>query len=163
MVAGQFCFIADKYYEDFPERFLMRNKESVDGISHRRPSFLVFPDSEYKAILWLVPISSQYAKYKALYDVKVKKYGKCNTIRFGKVLGIDAAFLIQNMCPVTEKYIAEIYIDKLGNPVRIDDRVALDVVKNAREVIARMKRGTKLIFPDVLRIRSELIRQIDGA
>jgi hypothetical protein len=67
-------------------------------------------------ILWLVPISSKYAKYKAIYDKKVEKYGNCNTIRFGVVLSTQAAFLIQNMCPVTSKYITEIYVDKNNTP-----------------------------------------------
>ena len=71
------------------------------------------------------------------------------------VLGRNTAFLIQNMCPSTEKYLIP-YIDKKHQPVRIDNRVADDVEKNAREILAIAKRGAKVIFPDVFKIYKEL-------
>jgi len=111
-------------------------------------------------ILWLVPISSNYKKYKGLYDKKVIRYGKCNTIRFGDMLGKQAAFLIQNMCPVTKQYIRETYIDKNGIPIQIDERVVEDVISNAREVLAITKRGIKIVFPDINTIHTELCKQI---
>jgi hypothetical protein len=96
----------------------------------------VFPDNIYKDIFWLVPISSQLEKYKALYGDKIQKYGRCNTIRFGNMLGKELAFLIQNMCPVTEKYILNIYLDRIGNPIQAEDRTIQDVIANARAVLA---------------------------
>jgi len=65
------------------------------------------------------------------------------------VLGKQAAFLIQNICPVTERYIREVYVDKNGMAIHIDGRVAQDVITNAREVLAITKRGAEVIFPDV--------------
>ncbi|MFW5650091.1 MAG: hypothetical protein ACOCNC_01730 [Acetivibrio ethanolgignens] len=48
------------------------------------------------------------------------KTPKCNTIRFGEVLGQKRAFLIQNMFPVTAAYVFATYIDKnTNNPVTI--------------------------------------------
>jgi hypothetical protein len=138
----------------------MRNKEAIGNVMHRRPCFFVFPDCRDEGIFWLVPISSQYEKFKALYDKKIARYGRCKTIRFGDVLGVRAAFLIQNMCPITMKYISEIYIDKKGNPVRIDNRTERDVIVNAREVLARTERGVNLIFPDIQTIRAALIKEI---
>ena len=91
---GGFCFLSDRYYEDFQDKFLMRNKEVLDGVMHDRPCFFAFHDSITPEILWLVPISSHYEKYKGLFEKKVLRYGKCNTIRFGEVLGKQAAFLI---------------------------------------------------------------------
>jgi hypothetical protein len=161
MDKGQFCFLSDQYYVDFPDKFLMRGRDVIDGVSHRRPCFFVFHDSENQEISWLVPISSKYAKYKAIHDKKVEKYGNCNTIRFGVVLGTQAAFLIQNMCPVTSKYITGIYVDKNNTPIQIDNRTVQDVISNAREVLAMTKRGAILIFPDVRKIRTELLRQLD--
>lgn len=159
MEIGQFCFLLDKYYTDFPDDKLMRNKEVIDGISHNRPCFFAFKDNENSDILWLVPVSSKYEKYRAIYDKKIDKYGKCNTIRFGEVLGKKAAFLIQNICPVTDEYIQEIYVDKNNVPIDIDHRVVSDVVKNAREVLAKQWRGANIIFPNVLEIHSKLIEQ----
>ncbi|MCL2190182.1 MAG: hypothetical protein FWC16_14395 [Defluviitaleaceae bacterium] len=160
MENGTFCFLSDQYYRDFNDEHLMQNKETVDGIAHDRPCFFVFQDSINPQIYWLVPISSKYEKYKTIYDKKVARYGKCNTIRFGKVLGNQAAFLIQNMCPVTKSYIREVYTDKKGVAVQIDGRIVRDVVSNAREVLAIAKRGVRIIFPDVNAIYNALCAQL---
>lgn len=103
--------------------------------------------------------SSRYEKFKRIEQEKIKKYGRCNTIRFGTVLGRNTAFLIQNMCPATEKYLTA-YIDKNNQPIRIDNRVVTDVVKNARNVLAMAKRGEKVIFPDVFKIYDSLNQQL---
>jgi len=160
MESGRFCFLSDQYYEDFKDEYLMQNKEEVDGINHNRPCFFVFCDNAIPEIFWLVPISSNYLKYKTLHDKKIQKYGKCNTIRFGEVLGRQAAFLIQNMCPVIERYVHEIYVDKNGTAIKIDDRIVNDVIVNAREVLAITKRGIRIIFPDVNAIYKKLCEQI---
>jgi hypothetical protein len=153
---GKFCFLSDQYYEEFKDKYLMRNKEVIDGELRDRPCFFAFRDNVIPEILWLVPISSNYVKYKGLYDKKVLRYDKCNTIRFGEVLGRQAAFLIQNMCPVTERYIREVYVDKNGVPIQIDGRVVDDIITNAREVLAITKRGARIIFPDVNAIHTIL-------
>lgn len=139
----------------------MKNKDTVDGKISSRPCFFAFPDSRIPEIYWIVPISSRYEKFKKVEELKIKKYGHCNTIRFGTVLGRNAAFLIQNMCPATDKYLTE-YIDKNHCPIRIDDRISADVVKNARDVLAIAKLGAKVIFPDVFSIYSQLEQQLSS-
>lgn len=160
MLQGQFCFLKDEYYRDFPDSKLMRNKETVDGVSHRRPCFFVFADNGDRRIYWVVPISSKAEKFRPLYDAKVAKYGRCNTIRFGNVLGTNAAFLIQNMCPVTEKYIECVYVDTMNRPIQIDGRLAADVIRNAREVLAKERRGARIVFPNIKAIYAGLLSQL---
>lgn len=160
MPQAQLFFLSDQYYLDFPDDKLMKNKDTTDGVPHSRPCFFAFPDSKIPEIYWIVPISSKYEKFRQIEEKKIQKYGKCNTIRFGTVLGRPTAFLIQNMCPATEMYLTA-YTDKNDQPIRIDGRVAADVTKNAREVLAMAKRGAKVIFPDVFRIYRELERQLD--
>ena len=140
----------------------MQNKDTIDGVPHNRPCFFAFPDTRVPEIFWIVPISSKYEKYKRIEQGKIKKYGRCNTIRFGTVLGRNTAFLIQNMCPATEKYLTP-YIDKNKQSIRIDGRVAADVEKNARSVLALAKRGAKVIFPDVFTIFHGLEQQLQQA
>ena len=161
MVQAQLFFLSDQYYLDFPDDKLMKNKDMIDGVPHNRPCFFAFSDSKVPEIYWIVPISSKYEKYKKIEELKIQKYGKCNTIRFGTVLGRHTAFLIQNMCPATEKYLTA-YIDKNNQPIRIDDRIAADVVKNAREVLSLAKRGAKVIFPDVFKIYSALEQELSA-
>lgn len=159
MPEAQLFFLSDRYYQDFPDDKLMANKDVINGVPHNRPCFFAFPDSKIPEIYWIVPISSKYEKYKKIEQSKIAKYGHCNTIRFGKVLGRDTAFLIQNMCPATAKYLTA-YIDKNNQPIRIDNRIAMDVKKNARDVLAMTKRGSKVIFPDVFKIYQKLEQQV---
>lgn len=159
MAKAQLYFLSDQYYLDFPDDKLMKNKYMIEGVPHNRPCFFAFPDSKNLDIYWIIPISSRYEKFKRIEQEKIKKYGRCNTIRFGTVLGRNTAFLIQNMCPATEKYLTA-YIDKNNQPIRIDNRVVTDVVKNARNVLAMAKRGEKVIFPDVFKIYDSLNQQL---
>ena len=166
MLNAQLYFLSDQYYVDFPDDKLMKNKDVIDGVPHNRPCFYAFPDTKNSEIYWIVPISSKYEKYKQIEQEKIAKYGKCNTIRFGTVLGRNTAFLIQNMCPATEKYLIA-YIDKNNTPVQIDNRIAEDVAKNAREVLGMAKRGAKVVFPDIFKIYTrlelQLQREVDNA
>lgn len=51
----------------------------------------------------MIPFSSRVAKFRGYYNAKIDKYGRCDTIVFGDVLGYEKAFLIQNMCPIIDK------------------------------------------------------------
>ena len=82
----------------------------AEGISHDRPCFCAFQDSK-TGLFWLVPISSKIQKFRRIYQNKVNKYGRCDTIDFGYVLGHEKAFLLQNMCPVLDRYIKNEYFD----------------------------------------------------
>lgn len=66
------------------------------------------------------------------------------------------------MCPATEKYLTP-YIDKNKQPIQIDGRVAADVEKNARSVLALAKRGAKVIFPDAFTIFQGLEQKLQQA
>lgn len=63
------------------------------------------------------------------------------------------------MCPAVSKYLTA-YVDKNNCPIRIDGRIAEDVIKNARDVLAMAKRGAKVIFPDVFCIYRQLELQL---
>lgn len=102
MNTGHFYYIEDQYFLDFQDSQLMKHKETVDGILHNRPCFYAFEDSR-TGLYWMIPISSQLDKFREHQRKKILKYGICDTIVFGNVLGYEKAFLIQNMCPVTKE------------------------------------------------------------
>lgn len=90
-------------------------------MDHDRPCYYAIKE-EKSNIYWKIPISSKVEKYKKLYKRKINRYKKCDTIVFGKVLGYEKAFLIQNMFPVIDKYIGKIYCDLSSNEfVKIDN------------------------------------------
>lgn len=159
MNKGYFYYIEDRYFQEFNDPYLMKNKEKIKGQDHDRPCFYAFQDVS-TSLFWMIPISSQVEKFKELYDVKVKKYKICDTLAFGEVLGREKVFLIQNMCPIKPEYIKNQYIDKLSNqPVRIDGVFEKELVNKAKRVLALQRKGIKLIFPDVLLIESKLLNK----
>ncbi len=156
MIHGHFYYINDQYFVDFPDDKLMKNKEMVNGVAHDRPCFYAFQDSR-TGLFWLIPFSSQTKKFRSIYDKKVAKYGKCDTIIFGEVLGFEKAFLIQNMCPVLPHYIKNEYLDKHSVPVRISGDLEKEILLKAKKVLALQRKGINLIFPDVMKIEKELL------
>lgn len=159
MNKGHFYYIHDQYFLDFPDSKLMQNKETVHGQAHDRPCFYAFQDNSTE-LYWMIPFSSQINKYRNYYNLKIKKYNKCDTIVFGKVLGHEKAFLIQNMCPVTLNYIKNEYIDEAAKiPVRIDGVLERELLKKAKRVLALQRQGVNLIFPNVIEIESKLLNQ----
>lgn len=160
MNAGHFYYITDQYFIDFPDSYLMKNKEIIANDLHDRPCFYAFKDTN-TGLFWLIPFSSQVDKYRKYYHAKMSRYKRCDTITFGKVLGHEKAFLIQNMCPITHQYMKNEYIDIVTNvPVRIDGKFEKELVDKAKRVLALQRKGIKLIFPDVLAIERELIARM---
>lgn len=157
MQEGHFYYLSDQYFADFPDPFLMKNKEVINGQPHNRPCFYAFKDID-TGLYWMIPFSSQVEKFKDVYNKKVKKYKYCNTIKFGRVLGREKAFLIQNMCPITDKYILNKYLDATSQaPVQIDNVFAKKLISDAKRVLLLQRQGKKLIFPDVLKIEAMLL------
>ena len=158
---GHFYFINDQYFIDFPDPYLMQNKEVINGQEHNRPCFYAFEDSNSKGLYWMIPFSSQTNKFHRIYNNKIAKYRKCDTIVFGKVLGHEKAFLIQNMCPISSKYINNEYVDSATNiPVRISGILESELISKARRVLALQRQGKKLVFPDILKIEAAIIKSL---
>ncbi|MCM1040327.1 MAG: hypothetical protein NC314_01760 [Roseburia sp.] len=162
MINGHFYYITDQYFIDFPDSYLMRNKESINGQQHDRPCFYAFED-EKTGIYWMIPFSSQTNKFRRVYNTKMQKYHRCDTIVFGEVLGYEKAFLIQNMCPVVDEYVKNEYIDtNAGIPVRIDGALEQELLSKAKKVLALQRKGSKFIFPDVISIEEKLVKKLSG-
>ena len=152
---GHFYFLENQYFIDFNDDKLMSNHETVRGVTHDRPCYCCIKMSD-SDIYWGVPISSQVEKYREIHNKKLSKYGKCDTIEFGKVLGIEKAFLIQNMCPITDEYIKNEYIHS-GVPVAIDYETHNRIQRKAAKVLALLHNSNKnLIFPNVREIEERL-------
>jgi hypothetical protein len=170
MEQGQFCFITDEYFAIHDkDRKLMRNKESINNREHSRPCFFAFPDKKNPLILWCVPISSQIDKYTSIYNHKLKRQQergiispKCNTIRFGEIMGARKAFLIQNMFPVIIKYVGEIYINRqTQEAVRIPRNTERDIVSHAETVLRLVWSGYRsIVFSDITKTYIDLVAEL---
>ena len=148
---GDFYFMKDKFYSDFSNCGLMPNKDNINPNTGNRPCFFSFQDKNEANIFWLVPISSKSEKYQSIYDKNVAKYGRCDFIDFGNVLGTRAAFLIQNMFPTTKEYIDSRYVVN-GVVVKTDNITTARIIHKAEDVLEKSKKGIKLNFKDIKQI-----------
>jgi hypothetical protein len=157
METGNFYFLKEKYFRDFDDSNLMKNKEMVDEKLVGRPFFYSFEDDR-TGLFWFIPLSSKVEKFKIIYDRSMLKYGRCDTLVFGKFRDNENVFLIQNMCPTNDEYVADIFIDSTTrHPYEIERVLKEKIISNAKRVLYSVRRGRKLIFPDVLRIEKILL------
>jgi len=100
---GYVYHIKNDYFDFVNDKKLMKIHE---GDSTRPNYFCIkIEDNE---IMWFIPMSSKTEKYIKIVENKIKKYKKCDTIVIGNYRGRNHAFLIQNMFPITTKYIDHI-------------------------------------------------------
>lgn len=153
---GKFYFINNDFIHKYGLKYkLMENKES----GNKRPSYFCFFDIKNKNLLWFVPISSKYGKYKAIYDKAKEKYTEVLGISFGNVKGKDTVFLIQNMFPCTEKYIIEKYRNN-NEDIKISKSKGEEIIAKARRVIFLSEnKNMKLTFTNIVELKKELLKE----
>ena len=161
MTHGHFYFLKQQYFDDYPDPYLMANKEQIGDELHNRPCFYAFEDDTFPGIFWLVPVSSRVEKYQRIYDKKVARYHYCDTIVIGNFLGNKTAFLIQNMCPATEEYISEEYL-RDNIPAAIASNLESEIESKAKRALMLQRQGHKLIFPDVQTIEASLATKLQS-
>lgn len=151
---GKFYFINNEFIEKYGDKYnLMRNKES----GNKRPCYFCFKDKIDRNIIWFVPISKQYEKYKDIYEKKKQKIRrKPLNFVFGIVKDEKAVFLIQNMFPTTEEYIEEKYQVK-KNDVTISRPLQKEIIEKAEMVIKLELKGIHVAFSSLLEFKKELL------
>ena len=151
---GKFYFIKDEFFDIFKDYKLMQNKEN----GNKRPCYFCFKDRQNSEIIWFVPISTKYDKYKKLYDIKKIKSGKRPVYNFvfGNVLGKKAVFLIQNIFPTTLEYIEKKYTNS-NRDVEIPEVVKAEIITKSLRVVDLAKGGVKIPFYDIIEMKNILL------
>lgn len=151
---GKFYFIKDEFFDIFKDYGLMVNKEN----GNKRPCYFCFKDRQNSEIIWFVPISTKYDKYKKLYDIKKIKNGKRPVYNFvfGNVLGKKAVFLIQNIFPTTLEYIEKKYTNS-NKDVEIPEVVKTEIITKSLRVVDLAKGGVKIPFYDIIEMKNILL------
>ena len=153
--AGYVYHIKDSYFEKANDDKLMQNKEG----GTYRPTFFCMEDNTVRGLLWMVPMSSKTAKFQAIHDKQEAKYGKCLTIVIGEYDGKQAAFLLQNMFPITEEYLDHVHT-RNGNPVPVKHSIAQEIRSNMQKLRQLILKGKKVVFPDVKRLEALMISEL---
>ena len=100
---GYVYHIKNDYFNVVHDEKLMKNHEG----NATRPNYFCIK-KENTEVAWFIPMSSKIEKYKLIIEDKIRKYKKCDTIVIGNYRGREHAFLLQNMFPITLKYIDHI-------------------------------------------------------
>ena len=157
---GYFYFIKDIFFEIIDDKELIKNKENVN----KRPCYFCFKSKKYNNIIWFIPVSTKIEKYQKIYNNKIQKQIKLgknpsvDTIVFGNVANTYSAFLIQNMFPVTKKYVESQYI-KNRVPIRLSNKLQIEIIYKANKVLNLYKHGMKnIVFPNIDRILEQLLQ-----
>lgn len=151
---GYVYHIKDEYFEKVNDNMLMQNKEN----GTYRPTFYCLKD-EKTSLLWMVPLSSRVDKFRAIHDKQAEKYGRCLTIVLGEFDGKSAAFLLQNMFPVTEYYLDHIHT-RNNNPVPVKHSIHSEINTNMKRLRQLHKRGSKVVFPDITRLEEIMLEEL---
>ena len=161
MRAGEIYFLTDEYCDKYLQYGVMNNKEVEDDTEHMRPCFYSLQDKNNSNIFWMVPISSKIKKYERVLKEKLKRYPMYDGLEFGYVRGRKAAFLLQNMCPVLKKHVAELYVDSNnGLPVNVSKKVQDLIRKKAYKIISLTEKGYKVTITDIKYIYDDITNEI---
>lgn len=159
MDRGKLYFVKDEFYIKFKGCGLLENKEMVNGKPHNRPCCYLFQYDDSK-IYWMIPLSSKVDKYEKEYQHSLNKYKICDNISFGYVLGQKKAFLPQNLFPVTENYIENIYLNPdTHQPVLLDKKLMVELNAKARKKIRYNKMEKAFGLSNINKIYQELLRE----
>ncbi len=155
---GYFYFVDNLFFETVNEPNLKQNYEQS-----KRPHYFAMRD-EKTSLLWLVPCSTKVEKFEGIIE-KRKKYNRPNdTIKIVTVQDKKSVLLLQDMFPITDKYIVAQYI-RGGQPVKIADTdMVAEIERAARRVIILLRRGTKFTptQPDINRIEKMMIDELNN-
>ncbi len=152
--AGYVYHIDDSYFSKVNDPNLMKNKE--DG--EERPMYCCIVDSE-TSLLWMVPMSSKVEKYQEIANHSIEKYGESLGIVMGKFDGKESAFLLQNIFPVTSKYISHIH-SRNNNPIPVSHNTMKEIDRRFSKIMVLLKKGIKVVFPDVRKIEKIMVDEL---
>lgn len=150
---GYVYHIKDEYFAKANDPNLMQNKEN----GNYRPTFYCMRDDK-TSLLWMIPLSSRVTKYRTICDKQMKRYGNCLTIVIGEYDGAQSAFLLQNMFPVTEKYLDHVHT-RNGNPVPVKHSIQMEITTKMKRILQLHRRGKKVVFPDISKLEKVMLEE----
>ena len=156
MIQAGFYIIKDSFFKTMNEPYLKGNK------SENRPHYYCFEDST-KGIYWVIPMSSRINKYKQIIRQRLAQGKPCDILHIATLdNNKESVFLIQDMFPITDKYIEREYTVN-GIPLRItSEDLEKEIDQKARKILSLLKTRIKFMptQPDVLKIYNKLLREL---
>ena len=124
-----FYVIRDEFFEYMADPYLKGNKAG------NRPHYYCFED-EVTGIYWMIPLSSRVDKYRRIMEKKINMGKPCDIIHIVKLDDSrESAFLIQDMFPITEKYIEREYTIGGNHLLLTSEHTVNEIEQKARKVM----------------------------
>lgn len=147
-----FYIIKNTFFEIMNDPYLKGNKEE------KRPHYYCFEESE-TGIFWMIPLSSRIEKYQRIIDKREKQGKRCDILYIAKLAdGRESVFLLQDMFPITEKYIEREYTVGGQHFILTSESTVKQIESKAKRVMKLLKNGIQFMptQPDVNRIYMKL-------
>lgn len=150
---GRLFFIKDEFFDIVNECYLKLNKDVT-----QRPHYYAFEDKE-TGLFWCIPCSAQIEKYVKIIQNKIANKKPHNHIQIIKVSGIEQAFLYQDMFPISEQFVSNVYKNKYGYFEIKDPKKRENIKKNALKIIKLIRHGVCFTptQPDICKIEKMLL------
>ena len=142
--------VKDEFFNTYRDSFLPDNKQE------NRPYYVAVRDSD--GILWMIPLSSKIAEYKAKIQKDVERRGSCIFYHTGIIAGIERVFLIGNMFPITEKYLKKPYTISGVHYVVRNKILNAEIHKRMAKYLALVSHGKLTPNVDIMQIRDDLLK-----
>ena len=155
MVEYGFYIISDQYFVDFPDKYLKGNKQE------RRPHYFAIKDPK-TGLYWMVPMSTRLDKYRRIMETREARKQPCDILHIAKLDNDqESVFVIQDIFPVTEKYILREYTIAENHLRVTSEKLASVVHKKAKRVLMMIRKGVRFskTQPNVLAIERKLLGQ----
>ena len=147
MVEHGFYIIDDLFFEKFNDPFLKGNK------SENRPHYYCFKDTN-EGLYWIIPLSSRINKYQKIINQRLKNHKPCDILHIC-TLSKQSVFLIQDMFPITQKYIKRKYTINSNHLILKNQNEIRIIKQKAERILNQINRGQHCIptCADVLSIK----------
>lgn len=143
--------IKDSYFASFNT-----NGRMMDNKYEKRPYYCGITMSN--GIIWMIPTSSQVAKYAASIKKDEEKRGECIFHYIAPIMGKDNVFLIGDAIPCKEEHIKRTF-DICGKPFVIEDKADIKEIRHKLSKFLTLVRGGKLHpYVDILSIEKMLTK-----
>ncbi len=156
MEKHSFYVIKDEFFDKFNDPYLKGNKEE------NRPHYYCFND-ETPDLYWVIPMSSRIEKYRKIIETKIAQHKPCDILHICKMSsGKENVFLIQDMFPITQKYILRPYTIGSNTLSLVKESDIKSVEKKALRIKNLIESGKKYMpyQADALKIKKELLQEL---
>lgn len=152
-----FYIIKDEYFELVKDPYLKFNK------GENRPVYYCFKEDANESLFWMIPLSSKVSKYKDIIFKRQLSNKPFDGIYICKLpTSREAAFLIQDIFPVTSEFIAREFLIGDNHLILTDEKDIQAISKKAQKVIKLISRNIKITktSPDIVKIISVLTNKL---